>query len=143
MAILIENNKLKGFIQNGPENDLKVFSKSIHAVLDFYLCKAPYTPISQDQAGIIYFLKWLDKTLTWEPSQNSRMPGKIVCIIPKNDIQLLEFIIESLDSGAKDILKYGAECGLSKEMMDSLNFLNIIRSALSLDLRQLNGALTD
>ncbi|WP_157231721.1 hypothetical protein [Cecembia lonarensis] len=141
MAILIENNKLRAVIQNGPKSDLQVYSEAIHSVIDFYLCKEPFAPIQQGQAGNIYFLKWLDKCLSWEPPKDSKTLGKVVCIIPKNDVCLLESFIQSLDLSSQDILHHGSYHGINQTLCDRLFFINVLRNSLSPNLDEIRNEL--
>lgn len=137
MSILIENNKLRAFISKGPEQDIEVYSQAIHAFIDFYLCRDPFLPINPDQAGNIYFLKWIEKCLKWEPSEKSEVPGRIICEIPKQDISLLESFISSIDNAFQDVFSYGSENGLDKYLIDKVYFLNLLRMALSPNLNDI------
>ena len=130
MANLIQNNKLRACITNAPKEELAIYVSSIDSIIDFYLCKDPYEPINQSQAGVIYFLKWLKKSLVWEPVGRSRSKGNIICHVAKNDICLLESFIESLEQATEDINHYGTLYSLNPTLKENLSFIEYFRSCL-------------
>jgi len=104
MSILNQNSKLTALICLGTQDDLNTYSKSIHKAIDFYLCRDPFRPINQKEAGNIYFLKWLDKCLAFELSEGKKHRGKIICKLPVDDFSLFEAFIDSLESVMEDLV---------------------------------------
>jgi len=139
MSIKIQNSKLTAFISKGTEEDLQQYSKAIHVAINLYLCRNPYLPINQDQAGNIYFLKWLDKCLIIEPSKEPGRTGQIICSIPNNDVCLLEAFIQSIDNFFKDFIKMEDKGGPA--LAENLYRLYMIREAISPDLKEIRQSI--
>lgn len=131
MSITLQKNKLVAVITTGSKEDVSVFSEAIQQGINFYLCKHPFQPINQEQAGNIYFLRWLDKLLAFEPAKASDMPGAIICAFPENDTCLVSCISDSLDSTLADLLHHGANHTLDQNLSEASFFLSKIRKAFS------------
>lgn len=140
MVISNQKNKLTTVITAGTKEDVSVFLESIQRGIDFYLCRHPYQPINQEQAGNIYFLKCLDKLLSYEPSKESKTLGSIICTIPNNDQCLVTCITDSLDNTLSDLLNHGAEHTLDRHLSEASFFLSKIRKAFSPGLKYLYQA---
>jgi hypothetical protein len=141
MSISTENSKLTAFISKGTEEDLQQYSKAIHSAINLYLCREPFLPINQDQAGNIYFLKWLDKCLIIEPSKEPGKTGQIICSIPNNDVCLLEAFIQSIDNVVKDFIMMMMNEKVGITVADNLARLYLIREALSPDFSEIRKSI--
>lgn len=132
MSILIENNKLVAIIENGERIDFRRFTEAINSAINFYLCRSPYRPITEHQAGYIYFLKVMGEHLRWKTSlQSENDQGRIICEIPRNDLHLLQIFTESIDGFINDILDSESQEDLGIIWSDVLCALTSLRKAFN------------
>ncbi|MBS4070677.1 MAG: hypothetical protein KGZ90_05085 [Algoriphagus sp.] len=131
MSITIQKNKLSAFISIGTKDDLQVYSDAIESAIDFYLCQEDFKPILREQAEVIYFLKWLKKSLAFNQDDQKHPLGKVSIEIPKNDPNLLQCFQESLEKAMQELLVHGSEGGLEPHLSDSCFFLLSLRKALT------------
>lgn len=141
MSILIKKSKLKAFLVKGSEEDIKIFSEAIESAINFYLAKETFTPINQDQAGNIYFLKRFGKSLQLEKPNNSKSLGEVVAYIPFNDLSLLYSFQKAFDNTLQDLLNHGAEHTLSKQLSEAAYFISLMRQAISPSLEEIGNDL--
>ncbi|MCR9080897.1 MAG: hypothetical protein NXH89_00635 [Cyclobacteriaceae bacterium] len=57
MSNLNTKTKTDWTIIEGPKDKIEGYLNALHKSIDFYLCRAPYQAINQEQAGNIYFIK--------------------------------------------------------------------------------------
>nr|MBI1230126.1 hypothetical protein [Cytophagales bacterium] len=127
MQILTENDKTNVIIHQGTRDNLQTVKESISAAINFYLCRVPFVPITENMAGNIYFLQKLANNVDFIPKDNAL--GAVICSIPNNEMELVQIWTETIDSTIQDIFAHLLNTRTDQNFLQTAQFLHGLRKS--------------